>query len=285
MSGEGRRAQRPGLRARINGYAAGRAAVARQGVEAYSEKMFEVADTPVGTRKRSLIAIIMGFSLVAAMYSLVAANVMAVNFTTGNNKFKVYSNYLESQKAAGFLSPSNRQNGTQVGVAELGIVTAKLSGLCAIASESLPLLGTVSLKVTAGDEVPDTYSGTGVPSGVTVDASGALSGASSTNAIAANNLFMNADMLSGYGNQISGLNLGQSAGSVAGSAGLTWPTDDGGASPQSQGTVGNFGLFAEKLNMGGLAGESYGLNLAGAITLPKLKITVEPGSLGQANCS
>lgn len=239
-----------------------------------------------GTRRRALVPTAVGFALVGVMFSLVSSNVLAVNFTTGNNKFRVYSNYLDAQKAAGFLSPTTQQDGSNDGVMEFGIVTAKLSGLCAIASETIPVINLpYSLKITAGDPVPDTYSGAAVPTGVTTDSAGKLSGASLTGSIAANNLFLNSNMLSGYGNKISGLNLGQSAGTVHTSAGLAWDTSTGGTSPSSLNSQGNFGLYAEQLNIGGLTGDTYGLNLAGAITLPSLKITVEPGTKSQADCS
>ena len=92
---------------------------------------------------------------------------------------------------------------------------------------------------------------------------------------------MNSNMLQGYGNLVSGLNLGQSANTVGTQAGITWPTGAGGTTP----TAGNFGLYADQLNVAGLSGESYGLNLAGAITLPSLKISVEPGAKTQTDCS
>ena len=56
-----------------------------------------------GTRKRAIVPVIAGFVAVGSMFSLVSSNVMAVNFTTGNNEFKIYSNYLDAEKAAGFL--------------------------------------------------------------------------------------------------------------------------------------------------------------------------------------
>ncbi|UDY23200.1 DUF6230 family protein [Nocardioides sp. Kera G14] len=246
-----------------------------------------------GTRKRALLPVVAGLLGLAGMFTAVSQNVLAVNFTTGNNKFRLYSNYLDAQSAAGFLTSATRQDGTGAGVAELGIKSARLAGLCAIAKDNI--LGGLALKITAGDTIPATYSGTSVPDGVAtraIDAdgsdagtavgdspdekAGALTGTSLTNAITATNLYINADALSGYGNLISGLNLGQSADTVEASAGV-----DISQTP----TAGNFGLYAQQLNVAGLNGDTYGLNLAGAITLPKLKLSVVglPWGLGSTD--
>ena len=304
-----------------------------------SHLMQEVANVQRrGSRKRGAIAAGVGFTALFGMFQLVQANVMAVNFTTGDNEFGLYSNYLDARYAAGFLTTTTRKNAstdncapnasgdsssqvingttgtgsTQCGVAELGINTAQLAGLCAIAHERLPLLGTVSLMIRAGingygglastgyQTIPDNYSsistsggGTTVNVGagntLTVTSNGQLPGTTG-GLINANQLFVNSNALSGYGNLISGLNLGQNAGDVAKYAGLSggapgtpgtgsWPTG------QSAPTDGNFGLYASQLNVAGLAGSTYGLDLAGNINLPGLSIQVVTGSKGQADCS
>lgn len=252
-----------------------------------------------GSRKRALPAIAVGLGGLAGMYSLVSAGVLAVNFNTMNGTFSLYSNYLDAHYAGGFLAPSTKQNGNQVGVADLGINQAKLAGLCAIAQQDFGVLGTYSLVIrsglgSGGQTIPDTYSGTGLPSGVTTqtDAGGnvTLNASSTGGIVTANNLFINSNSLQGYGDHISGLNLGQNATDVAGYAGLnngtpgapgtgSWPAG------QSAPVAGNFGLYATQLNVAGLNGQTFGLNLAGQITLPQLKIEVVAGSKGQADCS
>ncbi|HEY0889779.1 MAG TPA: DUF6230 family protein [Nocardioides sp.] len=257
-----------------------------------------------GTRKRALAPAVAGLVGLAGMFQLVSANVLAVNFTTGNKTFKLYSNYLDAQQAAGYLNTSSQKDGTNVGVAELGIHYAKLSGLCAIAQEKISILGATltdySLMITAGEAIPDNYTtitpaassinvgGTTITTvGGTGPTAGSLAGASATNAVSADNLYVNADLLAGFGNKISGLNLGQSADTVAASAGLDG-NNDGTANdfPGTAGpTAGNFGLYANYLNVAALDGSTYGINLAGAITLPKLQIKVVPGNKTQADCS
>ena len=246
--------------------------------------MTEAAEARRGTRVRSLGMIGVGLGLLAAMFQLVSANVLAVNFTTGNNTFAVYSNYLDAYKAEGFLDASTKQNGSNLGVADIGINQAKLAGLCAIAQESIGPLGTYSLIIRAGlggggQTIPDSYTGTSIPAGVTPNATDGTLPAGTGGLITANSLYLNSNALNGYGNLISGLNLGQSAETVASSAGLTLPNG------QTAPTAGNFGLYAQQLNVAGLNGSSYGLNLAGQITLPQLNIQVVAGAKTQADCS
>lgn len=258
-----------------------------------------------GSRKRAIPVAMVGFAALVGMYQAVANNVLAVNFTTTNNSFKLYSNYLQGENVAAYLNRTSRSNGSDVGVAELGVATAHLAGLCAIVNESLPVVGKYALVLTAGDKVagaftPSYSSGTFTAASgytATVDPSGAtagqLNGTSLSNAISANNLFINTPQLTGFGNMIGGLNLGESAGTVGTTAGVTWPTPGTGLPPKpgtgtSDVPAGNFGLSAQKLNVGALNGDTYGLNLAGAITLPKLKISMVKSSdgsdLGQSVC-
>jgi len=204
-----------------------------------TERMFaEAATLRRGTRGRAAPMTAVGLVTLGFLVSMVYQNVLAVNFTTGNNEFKIYSNYLDAQQAAGFLAASAK--GGSEGVAELGIREARLDGLCVIAKDNL--LGGLALRITAGQSIPAAaYQGTATPAtlGVSVrgadadgpdagtligdspdEKRGALTGGSLTNSIAATNLFMNSKSLGGYGNYISGLNLGQSAESVEASAGV-----------------------------------------------------------------
>lgn len=288
--------EKPGVRSwwgRLTGrlYRAAYAAIDRAAEQ--SEQMKAEAESARrGSRKRSLPLMILGSAALVAMFGAVSQSALAVNFTTGNSKFKLYSNYLDAEHAAGYLAPTSRQGATdcdaetadvqaQCGVTELGIHQAKLAGLCGIATENIPLVGNYSLMITAGDDVPDSYNGSSIPAGTTTDPStGKLTSGSLANAISATNLYLNSDALSGYGNKISGMNLGQSAETVGESAGLAF---EGNANQLPK--AGAFGLYARQLNMAGLNGNSYGLNLKGNITLPKLNIRVVPGARTQADCS
>lgn len=253
---------------------------ARETWATQNDAMFQAAATRrTGSRRRALAPVAGGVLVLGGMFQMVSANVLAVNFTTSVDGFDVYSNYLDAAQAAGYLAPTSKYGPTEQGVLEVGIKTAKLDGLCAIVNETLPapLNNIWALKVSGGNVIPDTYTGTGVPAGITLDGNGKLSGGTLTNAVTADNLYLNASKLEGYGNLISGMNLGQSAETVAASAGL--PAFQG-----QQPQAGKFGLYVDQLNVAGLVGKSYGLNLAGSINLPKLKIEVVSAQQGQAAC-
>lgn len=247
-----------------------------------------VGPTVDGVRPlRALTMSGVGLGLLAGMYGLVTSNVLAVNFTTTDQTFQVYSNYIQGVSAGGFISQNSGATAAgRQGVAEIGIKTAKLDGLCAIAHQTLPAVGKVSLIIKAGAPVRGAFDsnsstfidGDGHPVPLTADGS-----LDTTDPLAktidATDLFLNSNNLTGYGNKISGLNLGQNAPDTAQqlSSG-TWPAG------QPAPVAGNFGLSAQHLNVGYLNGSTYGINLAGSISLPRLVIKVVPGDADQTAC-
>lgn len=239
--------------------------------------MIAAAADQRGTRKRAIPTTAAGLAGLGAMFGAVSQNALAVNFTTSADTFAVYSNYLQGTSVAAYLAANDTENGTS-GVAEFGIGQAAFAGLCAIATQDLPVDTAMSLVITAGEPVRESFSGTSVPDGVTLDDSGALAGDSLDGAIRASNLFLNSDALGGYGNQIGGLNLGQSAESVYGGAAVDWPEG------QTPPTPGAFGLSAQRLNLAGLEAATYGVSFGGEITLPRLKLQVFLGEKTQADC-
>lgn len=272
-----RRLTRATMRARLSA----RSTALREQAAARSAAMEERSATRRGTRRRAAVPVVVGLTALTGMFQLVSSSALAVNFSTSDKDFKLYSNYLQGAQAAGFLSTQTTGSGLKNGSSELGIRSAKLAGLCAIAYETLPAVGDVSLMVIAGVPVKSSFNtgantttdGAGNP--LTFDANGLLTGG---NHIEASNLFVNTKTMNGFGNKISGLNLGQSGDTVAATAGITWPTG------QTAPAVGGFGLSADRLNIGGLGGDTAGINLQGAITLPNLKIKVLPGKKTQADC-
>jgi len=189
-----------------------------------------------------------------------------VNFTSSNQSFDIYSNYIQGVSGAAFLDEQTRQDGSTAGVTEMGFESATLNGLCVIAHQSLPVVGAVSLMIVAGEPVAGTFdNGTNQATDPTY------------NAIRASYLYLASDRLSGFGNNISGLALGQSADTVA-VPGDSWAAN--GMTP----TAGAFGIQADHMNVSGLSGQTYGINLKGAITLPNLKIKVLTGTRTQADC-
>jgi len=208
-----------------------------------------------GTRKRGFALAATGLVALGSMFSLVSANVLAVNFTTSNTAYKVYTDKISGVNAAGYLNVQDLYGPTDDGVAQIGFKTATLNGLCAIATQTLPVIGTVSLLIVSGEPVNGTVT---APSGQT---------------IAANELYIATDNLSGNGDQIAKMTLGQSADTLAMD---TIPF---------AGTPGAFGLQAQTMNVSNLNADSYGIDLQGQINLPNLKIKVLPGTKTYADCA
>ncbi|RNL65073.1 hypothetical protein EFK50_03605 [Nocardioides marmoriginsengisoli] len=210
-----------------------------------------------GTRKRTALMAATGLGALGALFGLVSANVLAVNFTTGDSAYSIYSDEVIGANAAGFINAQQKNNGS-VGVAQIGFKTAELNGMCLIAKQTLPVIGDVSLLISAGEKVDGTVTST------------------AANKINASYLFLAADTLTGAGKNISGLTLGQSASTV---------TMGGTPLPAGQtGTPGAFGLQAVQLDLLNLNANTYGVALEGSINLPNLSITVKPGTLTKANC-
>lgn len=251
-------------------------------------RMRDTPGTPnFGTRWRVFPAIAAGFIALAIAQTLVSRGALAVNFTTSDQQFKIYSNYVEGTYGASYLG-RNTGYSTQDGVMEFGFKAAKLAGLCAIAHQDLglPGVGQVSFVITAGVPVRASFDNSSVVSGdgannpVSLDSNGHLSGTSLSGAVGLTDMYINSTGLTGYGNKISGLDLGRDAATIAGAAGLTFSSSQGGTSPVS----GKSGLLADNLNISGLNGDSYGINLAGNSALPGLKLKVALGYKSQDYC-
>lgn len=226
-------------------------------VHTASDAMVARADDGVrrGTRKRAGVLAGVGLTGLAGMFLGVSQNVLAVNFTTANTSYKVYTDKVSGVNAAGYLNVQDLYGATDDAVAQLGFKTATLYGLCAIAKQDLPVIGPVSLMISAGEPVDGAITN---PAG---------------QAIQAQQLYLASDHLTGTGDQIAKLTLGQSADTLKMD---TIPF---------AGTPGAFGLQAETLNVSNLDADSYGIDLQGQINLPSLKIRVLPGSKTKADCN
>lgn len=240
-----------------------------------------------GARKRGIVMAVVGFVGIGGMVHLVSMNVMAVNFTSMNSKFKLYTNYLEAQEVASFMGPGTQQaTGSRVAVADLGAKVVNMVGVCILVNESIAGVPT-SFKITSGMKVPDpsAFTGTSLPSGVAtkLNAAGQVQQSMTDPDVAhAEFAYLNATSLNAYGHQIMGMYLGETADTVNTHAGIgAWPTSAGGTTP----TAGDFGIYGKQFNLGGVSGDTFGLRLQGSTTLPKLDISIVPGTLTQADCS
>ncbi|WP_203336420.1 DUF6230 family protein [Nocardioides limicola] len=206
-----------------------------------------------GTRRRSWGMVGGGFVALGAMFGLVSGNVMAVDFTSANQSYKIYTDRVVGEYAAGYLSAQSTQDGSRA-MAQVGFKTADLYGLCAIAHQDLPApLGTVSLVITGGEVVD----------GNPTSGAGEL--------ISANELYIASDSLAGQGQNIAQMTLGQDAGT------LTMDDID-----THRGTPGAFGLQARLMDIADLDAQSYGIDLRGSINLPGLRIRVVNGAASKA---
>ncbi|UUZ61465.1 DUF6230 family protein [Nocardioides sp. B-3] len=83
---------------------------------------------------------------------------MAVNITTSDQHFKVYSNYVQGVYGAAFTAPNNGTGPTDnIGVTEIGFKNAKLAGLCLITTQELGPIGTTSVIITGGVPVKASF--------------------------------------------------------------------------------------------------------------------------------
>jgi len=217
--------------------------------------MDSAAATRRGTRKRSLGMMLGGVAALVGMFSLVSQSALAVNFTSTNQAYKIYTDKVSGANAAGYLNVQDVHGDQDDPVAQIGFKTATLDGMCAIAHQSVLGFGDISLVMTAGEPVDGTVT---QPAG---------------QRISANQLYLAAEALRGNGDQVAKLTLGQSADTLA-----------MGDIP-FQGQAGAFGLQAETMNVSGLDADTYGIDLQGQINLPNLELKVVPGAKTKADCA
>lgn len=253
-----------------------------------NQQMLADAERPLGTRWWGTPLMAVGLGSLFWLHHLVSTGVLAVNFTTSDQQFDVYSNYVQGIASAGMTSGNTGfSSASDVGVSEIGIKEARLAGLCAISHQTLPVIGDVSLMIVAGVPVKPAFDDSALDlvdadgTAIDVDANGALAGSSLAGAVKITDLFVNATNLQGYGNRLSGLNLGRSADGVIADAdvnGGQWPAG------QTPPEPGGFGLTAEYLNLADFSSDSYGLNLHGSVALPDIRIRTLTGTKNQSDC-
>ncbi|WP_109509533.1 DUF6230 family protein [Nocardioides speluncae] len=224
----------------------------RQRVDSWNADMREAsANRRLGTRRRSGAMAVAGLGALGGLFLMVSQNVLAVQFTSANQSYKVYTDRVVGQYAAGYLNAQDTQDGADRGVAQVGFKTADLYGMCVVAEQTMPApMGKITLVMTGGEVVDGTPSPTGAGK------------------ISANQLYLASNQLAGDGKNIERMTLGQSADTLT--------MDD---ITTHRGTPGAFGLQAKVLDIGSLKAESYGIDLQGSINLPNLKIRVVPGGV------
>lgn len=232
-------------------------------LEGARAKMYEMeADSHVGrrgARKRSVVAAGAGLVALGSMFGMVSSNVMAVGFTSANSSYNVYSDRVVGKNAAGFVAPQALQNGSNQAVLQFGFKEADVYGLCMVSNQAVfgaPL--DVGLVIRGGEPVD------GNPTG----------NPTSPDRISAQELYLATNQLTGAGENIARMTLGQSADT------LTMGTID-----THRGNAGDFGLQVETLQVKDMNAQSYGVDLKGQINMPNLKINVLPRTATKADCA
>lgn len=212
--------------------------------------------SPHGTRKRSFALAGAGMIALGSMFSLVSANVLAVNFPAHNEEIRVYTDQITGSYAGGWLGEQQVLAGDAEGAIELGVKEATLDGLCLLVTKRITGFGRITAVVTGGDPV-DGNAGRD-DRRVRIDA-----------------IYLSSPGLSGDGRQMSQVVLGRSADTATLGPELGHPG----------GKPGNFGLGIKGFNLDGLEGTAYGIDLQGQVQLPDVDITLVRGEANRGNCA
>ncbi|RLK59196.1 DUF6230 family protein [Actinokineospora cianjurensis] len=175
---------------------------------------------------------------IAAITAAMAQGLLAASFAVSGVPIT-----LTSQSVAGDGFAGTVYNAGNQGVAYAGFSSAQLSGLCAGAIPTVPIVGQVTFKITAGDADP------------------------ATKELQASNLLLDAKNLSGNG-VFTGLDLG-----VASNALSKGPAE-------VRKGAGDFGLQADTANIGNLRADALSAQIAGSFKLDNLTLSIVPGAAG-----
>lgn len=229
------------------------------------------AEKRLGTRRRTVGPLVAGFASLGLLFGLVSSNVLALGFTSGSNTYKVYTDRVYGQKGGLYIDEQTRAlaaGGTdKKGVTHVGFKEAKLYGLCALVQHTVPVVGTkYTLRLTGGEAPVD---GTYAPDLTNPTlTSPPVPAVTEDDWVSANNLYLKAPVLRGYGNNIASMSLGISANQLG---------VDSNNNQDFTGGAGNFGMKAEVMDITNLEGDTYGIDLQGTIKLPNLRIEVLDG--------
>lgn len=201
----------------------------------------EKTDKPVRGRTRwgrTAIVAVPALGAVGAITAAMAQGLLAASFAVSGVPISLKSDDVAGQGFAGTVASAGAD-----GTAYAGFNTAQLDGLCAAAVPNVPLIGPVTLKITAGDSDP------------------------ATNDLQAQKLLLDAKSLTGNG-VFTGLDLG-----VSSSALTKGPAE-------VRKGAGDFGLQADTANVGSLNANALSAQIAGEFKLDNLNLSVSNGATG-----
>lgn len=187
---------------------------------------------------RTAVVAVPALGAIGAMTVAMAQGLLAATFAVSGVPMTISSDTMNGTGFAGTVYEAAGQGVTYVGISQ-----AQLNGLCAAVSPTVPVIGQVTLKITAGDADPN------------------------TNELSANDLLLDAKSLTGDG-EFGGLKLG-----VASSA-----MDVGPAEVRKGAT--DFGLQAGTAKVDNLDASALSAQVAGQFTLTNLNLGVTTGPSG-----
>lgn len=201
-----------------------------------------------GTRPRVVIPLAAGLAALGGLIGMTHQNVLAVDFPTATSNYRVYSDQLQGSSVAAYAGEQAVSDGSTEGTVHMAVASAKLSGLCIIAAQDLPTLGTVSVVLTAGEPVD------GKPSNappITLD-----------------QLEVAAERVTGEGSGFDELQLGRAAETLR-AGDQAW-----------RGTPGTGGIQARNLTLTAKQIQAAGLRVGSPLDLPGLRTTTVLGDAG-----
>jgi hypothetical protein len=110
------------------------------------------SDAPVGRTSWRRFGVMLGLALAAAVgvVTLQANSVLAAGFAVSGQQFKVSADSLDGTGFVNYGWVDQQADGKAVPVAVAGIKKATLRNMCQSVLTTLPIIGDVSLKITAG---------------------------------------------------------------------------------------------------------------------------------------
>lgn len=210
--------------------------------------------TRLGTRwTLATPMIVIGFCLTGLLLSLVWTNVLASSLVYQGTPAKFSTSRVSGENVAFGVTDMSYKNGDgSTGtrkVLRAGFATSRLNGFCLSQIQSLPGIGNVTVKISAGD------------------------GNASTREIEAVNVQFDVQQLRGNGtgvNMDGVVQIGLGAADVTTLPGVDNPFD-------AQLGIGHFGIDAAAGDIYLVKGLLHNAEIGGPLSLPGLKITAVPG--------
>lgn len=249
-----------------------------------------------GTRwGRATVPLVVGFGLVVAMAAATVNNVLGFEASvkiinsssdTSMNGMSISTQRLQAVDAGFGMAPVQQSDGTWKNVLRAGFANATATGLCVSKTESLPVVGTYTIKlvapasagtITASNGVFDITDIVGNSDGTGINLKGSTQIGLATPDITT--IFKDGQGLP-YAPNPFGASTGDSpldvwtSGVEAGSAPSPWVVD---SKPHTFGG-GWTGIDAGAADLSRISARLWQIQLTGNITLPGLKISVTQGA-------